>query len=92
MTIDLSQAEDFKTIYLLKGTPAPNDGYLWSSEKTLNAIQQSMERDLYKVELDKAYTKIEKLESKNEWEKWLWVGSGIILTVLAGWSLGQVAK
>lgn len=86
----LVQAEDNKTIWLEKGQIATFSGFLITEDKVFNSIEAGLKLQIYEKELDKAYKKIESLESRSEWEKWIWIGAGVIITVLVGWSLGQV--
>lgn len=82
--------DEHKTIWLEKGQVTPFSGYLITEDKVLNSIEAGLKLQIYEKELDKAYKRIENLESKSEWEKWLYIGIGAGLVLIAGWSLGQV--
>lgn len=86
----LVQAEENKTIWLEQGKVAPFSGYLITEDKVLNSIETGLLLPIYKEELDRSHKRIEQLESKSEWEKWLYIGIGAGLVLIAGWSLGQV--
>ncbi len=62
------------------------------SLKDLSIQQSAQQSELWKNEAQRERIALDKERSRTKWEFWAGIGAGILLTVGAGWAIGQAAK
>ena len=80
-------ADEFVAKFIKKNEVASFDGYILPESMVLQILKSDMERDLFKIELDKTYKKIELLETQNEWTKYLYFFAGVGVVLISAYAL-----